>query len=88
MRKMLIDLCHEKGKGTIIYCDNSSTIVLSKNYAFCKRTKHIDGKYHFIRELVNNGEIVLQHCRRKEQFIDILTKPLAIVTLAPKIEEK
>ena len=72
---MLRDLCHEKDKGTIIYCSNNSTIAFSKNYVFHKITKHIDAKYHFIRELVNNGEIVLHHCRTKEQFADILTKP-------------
>ena len=31
---------------------------------------HIDSKYHFIRELVNNGEIELQHYRSEEQFAD------------------
>ena len=43
---------------------------------FHKRTKHIDAKFHYIRELVNNGEIVLKHCRTEEQFADILKKPL------------
>ena len=76
MRRMLRDLCHEQDKGTTIYFDNSSAIDLSKNSVFHKRTKHIDAKFHFIRELVNNGEIVLQHCRTEEQFVDILTKPL------------
>ena len=61
----------------MIYCDNSSTIALSKNYVFHNRTKHIDTKFHYIRELVNNGEIVLQHCKIEEQYADILTKPLA-----------
>ena len=60
----------------MIYCDNSSTIALSKNFVFHKRTKHIDTKFHYIRELVNNGEIVLQHCKTEEQYADILTKPL------------
>ena len=55
---------------------NSSAIALSKNLVFHKRMKHIDAKFHYIRELVNNGEIVLQHCRTEEQFADILTKPL------------
>ena len=64
-------------KGTMIFCDNSSAIALSKNSVFHKRTKHIDIKFHFIRELVSNGEIVLQHCRTEDQFADILTKPLA-----------
>ena len=43
---------------------------------FQKRTKHIDAKFHYIRELVNNGENVLQNCRTEELFADILTKPL------------
>ena len=60
----------------MIYCDNSSAIALSKNFVFHKRTKHIDAKFHYIRELVNNGEIILKHCRTQEQFADILTKPL------------
>ena len=55
MRRMLRYLCHEQDKGTTIYCDNSSAITLSKNSIFHKRTKHIDAKFHFIRELVNNG---------------------------------
>ena len=71
---MLRDLCHEQEKGTTIFCDNISAIALSKNSVFHKRTKHIDANYHFIRELVNNGEIVLQHCKSEEQFADILTK--------------
>ena len=70
-------MCHEREKITTIYCDNSSAIALSKNYVFHKRTKHIDAKFHFIRELVNNGEIVSHHYRIEEQFADILTKPLA-----------
>ena len=55
MRKMLRSLCQEQAKGTVIYCDNSSTIALSKNYVFHKRTKHIETKFHYIKELVNNG---------------------------------
>ena len=76
MRRMLRSLCQEQVKWTVIYCDNSSAIALSNNSVFHKRTKHIDTKFHYIRELVNNGEIILQHCRIEEQFADILTKPL------------
>ena len=60
----------------MIYCDNSSSIALSKNYLFHKRTKHIDAKFHYIKELVNNGEIILKHCRTWEKFADILKNPL------------
>ena len=59
MRRMLRSLCQEQAKGTVIFYDNSSAITLSNNYVFHKRTKYIDTKFHYIRELVNNGEIVL-----------------------------
>eukprot|EP00253_Pinus_taeda_P006859 PITA_06859 len=76
MKRMLRSLCQEQEKGTVIFCDNSSAIALSKNYVFHKRMKHIDTKFHYIRELVNNGEIILKYCRTEEQVADILTKPL------------
>eukprot|EP00253_Pinus_taeda_P026029 PITA_26029 len=66
MRQMLRDLHRDQEGATTIFCDNTSTIALSKNSVFHKRTKHIDAKYHFIRELINNDEIVLQHCRSQE----------------------
>eukprot|EP00253_Pinus_taeda_P014297 PITA_14297 len=59
MRRMLRDLRHDQEGMTTIFCDNTSAIALSKNLVFHKRTKHIDVKYHFIRELINNDEIVL-----------------------------
>eukprot|EP00253_Pinus_taeda_P002708 PITA_02708 len=76
MRRMLRILGQEQAKGTVIYCDNSSAIALSKNSEFHKRTKHINTRFHYIIELVNNGEIVLAHCKTQEQVADILTKPL------------
>jgi hypothetical protein len=77
MRRILKDLMHNQEEPTTIYCDNKSTIALSKNHVFHKKTKHIDTRYHFIRELVNNGELILQHCRSNEQLADIFTKALA-----------
>eukprot|EP00253_Pinus_taeda_P029928 PITA_29928 len=76
MRRMLRSLGQEQSKATVIICDNSSAIALSKNSVFHKRTKHIDTRFHYIRELVRNGEIVLEHYRTQEQVADILTKPL------------
>eukprot|EP00253_Pinus_taeda_P004706 PITA_04706 len=76
MRRMLRSLGQEQAKAIVIFGDNSSAIALSKNSVFHKRTKHIDTRFHYIRELVNNGEIVLEHCRTQEQVADIFTKPL------------
>eukprot|EP00253_Pinus_taeda_P030765 PITA_30765 len=75
MRRMLRSLGREQAKATMIFCDNSSAIALSKNSCFIReRNTLIQGFIH--RELVNNGEIVLEHCRTQEQVADILTKPL------------
>lgn len=76
MRRMLRSLGQEQEKATMIFCDNSSATALSKNSVFHKRMKHIDTRFHYIRELVSNGEIILEHCRTQEQVADILTKPL------------
>eukprot|EP00253_Pinus_taeda_P031508 PITA_31508 len=76
MRRMLRSLGQEQAKTTMIFCDNSSVITLSKNSVFHKRTKHIDTRFHYIRELVSNGEIALEHCKTQEQVAEILTKPL------------
>jgi hypothetical protein len=45
---------------------------------FHGKGKHIDTPYHFIRELVNDGNIMLYFCGSKEQLIEIFTKPLGI----------
>eukprot|EP00253_Pinus_taeda_P006736 PITA_06736 len=76
MRRMLRSLGQEHAKARVIFCDNSSAIALSNNSVFHKRTKHIDTRFHYIRELVSNGEIVLEHCTTQEEVADILTKPL------------
>eukprot|EP00253_Pinus_taeda_P004049 PITA_04049 len=76
MRRTLRSLGQEKAKPTMIFCDNSSAIPLSTNSVFHKRMKHIDTRFHYIRELVSNGEITLQYCKTQEQVADILTKPL------------
>ncbi|GJT03883.1 retrovirus-related pol polyprotein from transposon TNT 1-94 [Tanacetum coccineum] len=63
-------------EGVTIYCDNSSTIKLSKNPVMHGRSKHIDVRFHFLRELVQSGVINLRYCDTKQQFADVMTKPL------------
>jgi len=59
---------------TIIHEDNESCIKLSKNPQDTKRTRHIQVKYHFIRNLVKQGIIKLIHCKTQNQLADIFTK--------------
>ncbi|KAJ0869676.1 putative RNA-directed DNA polymerase [Helianthus annuus] len=78
MRKMLKELGHEQQEATPIWCDNRSTVFLTKNQGFHSRTKHINIKYHFIRSLVEEKEIKLVPCDTKEQIADIFTKALGV----------
>ena len=60
----------------IIYRDSKSAIALTENPVFHGKSKHIRIKYHFIRDLVKKGEVVIKHCKPQEQIGDIFTKPL------------
>ena len=64
---------------TVILCDNRSGIYLSENPVFHDRSKHIDIRYHFIRDMVQRGVVRLDHIATDEQVADILTKPLGKV---------
>lgn len=57
-----------------------STIKLSKNPVFHKRSKHIDVKFHFLRDLVNDEVVKMVYCSTDVQVADILKKPLKLET--------
>ncbi|GJS57029.1 hypothetical protein Tco_0651813 [Tanacetum coccineum] len=59
-----------------LYCDNKSMIALCCNNVQHSRAKHIDVRYHFIKEQVENGIVELYFVRMEYQLADIFTKPL------------
>jgi hypothetical protein len=52
LRKLLLGLFRHELEATVIHCDNQSCIKLSENPVFHDCSKHIDIKYHFIRDCV------------------------------------
>jgi hypothetical protein len=60
----------------ILLVDNQSAISFAKNAEVKQRSKHIDVRYHFIRDKVNSGEIVISYIPNEENTADILTKAL------------
>jgi hypothetical protein len=61
-----------------LYCDNLSAINISKNPMQHRRKKHIDIRHHFIRDLVEEKIVTLEHVTTEEQLADIFTKALDV----------
>ncbi|GJY82790.1 retrovirus-related pol polyprotein from transposon TNT 1-94 [Tanacetum coccineum] len=59
-----------------IFCDNTSVIAISNNPVLHSRSKHIDIRYHFIRDHILKGDIELHFVPIEYQLADIFTKPL------------
>ncbi|GJX83468.1 hypothetical protein Tco_0332949 [Tanacetum coccineum] len=59
-----------------IFCDNTSAIAISNNPVLHSRTKHIDIRYHFIRDHILKGDIELHFIPTEYHLADIFTKPL------------
>ena len=57
-----------------IFCDSQSAIQLAKNQVYHARTKHIDVRYHFIREILEEGGVTIRKIRTDDNPADMLTK--------------
>lgn len=77
LRNLLGMITDVKVGPVVIYVDNRSAIDLAKNPVFHGRSKHIDLRFHFIRECVERGEVIIKHVSSEEQKADIMTKALS-----------
>ncbi|GJR24787.1 leucine-rich repeat protein [Tanacetum coccineum] len=76
LKRLLSELTGWEEKRVTLKVDNISAIALVRNPVFHGRSKHIDIRYHFIRECVENGHINVEHVSGELQRADILTKAL------------
>jgi hypothetical protein len=82
LRKLISGLFDQVLDSTVIYCDNQTCMRLLEHPVFHDRSKHIEHKYYFIRDKVQEGEVKLQYISTDEQVADILTKPLSRIKFA------
>ena len=61
-----------------VFCDSQSAIHLAKNQVHHSRTKHIDVRFHFICDIVDEGDILLQKIGTANNPIDMMTKPVPL----------
>jgi len=74
LRQLFSDLTLEQEAATVIFEDNQGCIAWAENPVVSKRSKHVKIKYHFTRELVEEGEILLRYIATEHQIADLLTK--------------
>ncbi|KAJ9561108.1 hypothetical protein OSB04_006268 [Centaurea solstitialis] len=75
MRNQLLDYGFQLSK-IPIFCDNTSAIAIANNPVLHSKTKHIEIRYHFIRDYLMNGDVELQFIPTEYQLADLFTKPL------------
>ena len=60
-----------------LYSDSTTALVYAKDPKYHGKSKHIEIKYHFIRDMVAQGEVVMKHSSTGSMVADLLTKPIA-----------
>jgi hypothetical protein len=76
LTRLLSELRDSKVRAPVLRVDNKSIISLVKNPVHHDRSKHIDVRYHLIREYEQTCYIAVDFIRTEKQLEDILTKPL------------
>ena len=59
-----------------VYCDNQAAIAFTKDSKYHSRTKHIDTKYNYIRDIIAKREVAVQYISTHKMVADPLTKPI------------
>ena len=76
LRRLLANIGILQTKPTTIFTDSQSAMRLAVNPEFHSRTKHVDVKFHFLREQVVLRTIDIQYLPTQQQIVDIMTKAL------------
>ena len=64
------------GEPVKIFCDSMAAIAYSKDPKYHGKTKHIQMRYHFIRDMVAQKEVIIEHILTRKMLADPLTKPI------------
>ena len=76
--RSLVDSLGLKQDITVVYCDSQSAIHLSRNQLYHERTKHIDVRYHFLREIILQGANIVKKIGTSDNPADLLMKPISV----------
>ena len=80
-----LDVTPHNDESVVIYSDNTAALAYVKNPKYHGKSKHIEKKYHFIRDVVAKGGIVLKYIPTGDMVADPFTKPLPIDVFAKHV---
>jgi hypothetical protein len=72
----MLDITRDDRLPIPIKCDNTAALILAKNPENHDRAKHIDTKYHMVRDEIENKRVALEYVESRQNIRDILSKPL------------
>ena len=76
IQQLLEDFYYKQTKPTVLHKDNQSAIAIAQNPHCHSKMKHIDIRYHFVREKVLDYTVELRYCPTNDMLADVLTKGL------------
>jgi hypothetical protein len=76
LRRLIFELFPISPSLTTLHCNNQAVIKLAIEDNYHARTKHIDIRFHFIRQVISDGTLTLTYCPTDDMTADIFTKPL------------
>ena len=79
--RLLDELTGMEAHQLALMVDNQPTIALMKNLVLHDQSKHIDVKFHFLRDCIDGGQIIIEFVETGRQLADVLTKPLGRLRL-------
>ena len=79
LRQLLNELGVPQINATVIHGDNQPALHIAHNAVCSELTRHIDVRYHHIRERVERGEVAFRYVPTDKQVADMFTKPMSVV---------
>jgi hypothetical protein len=77
LRNLLSELGFPQRDATVLYEDNQSAIHMVNGRGSFQKSKHVNVKYHYTRDLIKKGLVNVVYCKTSDMRADILTKGLS-----------
>jgi hypothetical protein len=81
LKGLYAELCDDDACVNLFY-DSQSAIYLTKDQIFHERSKHIDVKYHYVRDMVAQGKLKVCKISAHNNHADMMTKPVLLLSLS------